>query len=589
MKTRTKLRVAFPPTKKRSLEVAFALVLMVGALAHAQLTPSDDAYVNSAAPTTNYGTTITLDVSSAADTAFIRFDLTAVPTGYTGSSIAKATLKLYVNSVTTAGSFNLEYVTGAWAEQTIKYSLQPSLGTTIAASVPLTTASKGKYLEIDVTAAMVEWLNGTQANDGIALVANSPLVATFDSKENTASSHPPELDVVYASGGIAGVTTASGSGLTGGGTSGTLNLSLTDACAANQVLQWNGTAWVCANLKGSGTITGVTAGTDLTGGGTSGKVTLNLDTTKVPQLNTANTFTQLLTVTATNNTGLGTITGNNNSTFSNTAAVEGNATFTGTGSTIGVEGYSQSTAGWGVYGIGGAAGVYGGSALNGVFGNSTTGNGVYGQTAGAGGSGVFGINSAGGTGVSGTVPTGGIGVYGENQSTSVGGDGILGRAHTSNGNGVHGTNDVSLAVGVYGGNSATNGYGVYGHAPNGYGMATDSNVTQARSAGGWVKAMVYVDPSNGGIQRCFNSQLSGSQATTVPCGIGFTRVQTADYILDFGFQVDDRFVTALPATFGSLLTYINVCFDDKCAGINSNQISLGGANENDFPFFLAIF
>ena len=40
-----------------------------------------------------------------------------------------------------------------------------------------------------------------------------------------------------------------------------------------------------------GTITGVTAGTDLTGGGTNGTVTLNLDTTKVPQLKTANTFT----------------------------------------------------------------------------------------------------------------------------------------------------------------------------------------------------------------------------------------------------------------------------------------------------------
>jgi hypothetical protein len=42
---------------------------------------------------------------------------------------------------------------------------------------------------------------------------------------------------------------------------------------------------------GGGTITGVTAGADLTGGGATGNVTLNLDTTKVPQLNTANTFT----------------------------------------------------------------------------------------------------------------------------------------------------------------------------------------------------------------------------------------------------------------------------------------------------------
>jgi trimeric autotransporter adhesin len=42
---------------------------------------------------------------------------------------------------------------------------------------------------------------------------------------------------------------------------------------------------------GSGTITGVTAGTALTGGGTTGIVTLNLDTTKVPLLSSANTFT----------------------------------------------------------------------------------------------------------------------------------------------------------------------------------------------------------------------------------------------------------------------------------------------------------
>ena len=47
---------------------------------------------------------------------------------------------------------------------------------------------------------------------------------------------------------------------------------------------------------GAGTITGVTAGTDLTGGGTSGAVTLNLDTTKVPQLVAANTFTGNQTV-----------------------------------------------------------------------------------------------------------------------------------------------------------------------------------------------------------------------------------------------------------------------------------------------------
>jgi YVTN family beta-propeller protein len=70
---------------------------------------------------------------------------------------------------------------------------------------------------------------------------------------------------------ITGVT--AGAGLTGGGTTGTVNVGLTNACASGQVLQWNGSAWTCSTL-GAGTITGVTAGVGLSGGGTSGSVTL---------------------------------------------------------------------------------------------------------------------------------------------------------------------------------------------------------------------------------------------------------------------------------------------------------------------------
>ena len=198
-------------------------LLFLTTVAYAQFIPSDDAYVNSAAPTTNYGSAKTLDLSSAADTTFIRFDLTAVPASYTGASIAKATLRIFVDTCTKAGSFNVDLVNGTWSEGTLTYSNAPALGTTIAASVPLVTTNKLDYVEIDVTQAVVDWLNGT-ANDGIALVANSPLVATFDSKEATTTSHPAELDIVFAGGGgggtITGVLTGAGSGLTGGGTAG---------------------------------------------------------------------------------------------------------------------------------------------------------------------------------------------------------------------------------------------------------------------------------------------------------------------------------------------------------------------------------
>jgi hypothetical protein len=104
---------------------------------------------------------------------------------------------------------------------------------------------------------------------------------------------------------ITGITTASGSGLSGGGTTGTLSLKVPAAgitnamlanskvtlnastaggltvpgamtlgdtytiglktCSANQVLQYSGTAWACASA-GTGTVTSVATGAGLTGG-----------------------------------------------------------------------------------------------------------------------------------------------------------------------------------------------------------------------------------------------------------------------------------------------------------------------------------
>jgi hypothetical protein len=276
----------------RLLVLMLCLICLLSA-GYAQLTPSADSYTNTVDPTTNFGAKTLLDVESASQAAYIRFDLSAIPADYSSANITKATLKLYVNSVITAGSFNVDYVTGTWAENTLTADLAPALGTTIAPSVPLTTADKNQYILIDITAAVQAWLSGT-TNDGIALVGNSPVNATFDSKESTSTSHAAELDIVFAGGGgggIAGITTAAGSGLVGGGTGGTLNLSLTHACATNQILQWSGSGWVCASPTGSGTVTSVASGAGLTGGPITGSGTLSINTAMVPLLNAANAFT----------------------------------------------------------------------------------------------------------------------------------------------------------------------------------------------------------------------------------------------------------------------------------------------------------
>ncbi len=59
----------------------------------------------------------------------------------------------------------------------------------------------------------------------------------------------------------------------------------------NSRATWNESgASISPRAGRAATITGITAGIALTGGGNTGNVTLNLDTNKIPQLNTANTF-----------------------------------------------------------------------------------------------------------------------------------------------------------------------------------------------------------------------------------------------------------------------------------------------------------
>jgi hypothetical protein len=83
-------------------------------------------------------------------------------------------------------------------------------------------------------------------------------------------------------GDITAVSAATGGGLTGGGTSGPVSLGLLTSCTGSQLLKFNGTAWACAaDADSGGDITQVTAATGLTGGGTTGAVALSVDTAVV--------------------------------------------------------------------------------------------------------------------------------------------------------------------------------------------------------------------------------------------------------------------------------------------------------------------
>jgi hypothetical protein len=170
--------------------------------------------------------------------------------------------------------------------------------------------------------------------------------------------------------------------------------------------------------------------------------------------------------------------------------------------------------------------------------------------------------------------------------------------------GVDGVTSSAFAAGVAGINNG-GGYGVYGAGGVGvfgtgstYGFQTDGNVNQARTSGGWVKAMVFVNGYQAPytIIRCFNSTLAGAAAATPPCGFNLNVDTFGDWIVDFGFQVNDRFVSA--TTFGKGLTVINECTSEVavyslCTALTSSQVLVftqdTGGNWNNSYFHLIVY
>jgi hypothetical protein len=135
----------------------------------------------------------------AGTTSYVRLNLGALPANTT---IAKATLRLYVNAVAAPGSFDVYQVESGWSEKGLTFNSAPALGAsaTVGQPVSVTAASQNQFILVDITALAQGWLNGSIPNHGVALALTSSGGSfSFDSKESVGTGHQPELDVVLGS------------------------------------------------------------------------------------------------------------------------------------------------------------------------------------------------------------------------------------------------------------------------------------------------------------------------------------------------------------------------------------------------------
>jgi len=194
-----------------TLSLAFLFLFLWGAPGYAlTLHVTDDTNINLNNPGQNNGGAQDVLVrnvgAGGVRHAFARFDLTPLPPG---AVISKATLRLWVSNFQNPGSIDLHLVTGAWDEASLTAATVPSFDPSFA-TVPISGGDEGSYVTVDVTGIVQGWAAAPATNFGLAILPNAldNIRLELDSKENTGTGHPLEIEVAFE--GPAGATGATG-------------------------------------------------------------------------------------------------------------------------------------------------------------------------------------------------------------------------------------------------------------------------------------------------------------------------------------------------------------------------------------------
>lgn len=149
-----------------------------------------DTYVSVESPDTAFGNQERMIVDATRQ-GLVHF---ALPAAARSQVLRSATLTLYATQVARPGALGAAMLTSRWSESTVIARTLPATAarklTNIFVSTPQT------YVAIDVTAYVQSWIEGAP-NQGILIFSESAN-AVFDTKEATATSHPPRLELTWS-------------------------------------------------------------------------------------------------------------------------------------------------------------------------------------------------------------------------------------------------------------------------------------------------------------------------------------------------------------------------------------------------------
>ena len=92
--------------------------------------------------------------------------------------------------------FDVHSVRGGWSEDALTAANAPGQGRDELIGIPVSPQDRNRFLVVDLTELVQEWLDRTLENNGLVLMPNAAGVSVeFDSKENAATSHEPELEI----------------------------------------------------------------------------------------------------------------------------------------------------------------------------------------------------------------------------------------------------------------------------------------------------------------------------------------------------------------------------------------------------------